>query len=550
LNNNNEVKDMDRFESLLKLVGVGIVCAIIHKLYLIAKHWSFQHPRYTALILTGLIGVTIMSFIGYSYYWIVNRKREKTIKDVFKKKADSLYLGEDNLHHGVFVPLDARKTHVQVVGSPGQGKTENGILTFAVDDMRQGRGFILIDGKPEDKILNKITSYANKTGRLSDLKVFSFADPNISSTFNPLIGDSCEQVASRVMQAFNFTDEYYKSVQQTVLSNTLRIFKGAKVIPTFKGVFDAITRPEFLVNMSEHGDDTDLLHWAQSFKGQPLDQRKKDVSGLMANISPYAIGEYSKLFNTDRPEIDIRKILAKNEIAYFQMPALSMPEFGKTTGKLVLSCLANAVAHRHSTPERDRRFFSVFLDDFSEYLYPGFLTILNKSRSADVGIVFAHQALGDIETMGPEIANGIKTNSSFKILMKCVDPDSAEYCARLVGTETDAKYTERSTRGFMGRTNTGEASVREAESFIYHPQVFRSELGVGEAVLVVPHKYGSSYTRVQFRKLPELPVVLLPKREFLPVVGFPEKYKIESGVAPAEVKAVSEMDSYNPGRSV
>lgn len=547
---NNEIKDMDRYESLLKLVGVGLVCAAIHKLYLIAKHWSYQHPRYTALILTVLIAAIVFAAIGAFRYWLEAKKRENTIRDVFKKKKSSLYLGEDDLHHSVFVELDARKTHVQVVGSPGQGKTENGILTFAVDDMRQGRGFILIDGKPEDKILNKITSYANKMGRLSDLKVFSFADPNISSTFNPLIGDSSEQVASRVMAAFNFTDEYYKSLQQTVLSNTLRIFKGANVIPTFKGVFDAITRPEYLVNMAESGADEDLLHWAQSFKSQPSDERKKDVSGLIANISPYAIGEYSKLFNTDRPEIDIKKILVKNEIAYFQLPALSMPEFGMTTGKLILSCLANAVAHRHSTPEGDRKFFSVFLDDFSEYLYPGFLTILNKSRSADVGVVFAHQALGDIETMGPEIANGIKTNSSFKILMKCVDPDSAEYCARLIGTETDAKYTERSTRGFMGRTNTGESSMREAESFIYHPQVFRSELGVGEAVLQVPHKYGSSYTRVHFRKLPELPVVLLPKREFLPIVGFPDKYKIESGVAPAKVKAATEMESYNPGRSV
>ena len=118
------------------------------------------------------------------------------------------------------------------------------------------------------------------------------------------------------------------------------------------------------------------------------------------------------------------------------------------------------------------------MDDFSEYLYPGFVSILNKSRSANIGIVFAHQALGDIKTLGEPIANAILTNSNLKIFMRGNDPDSAEYFSKVIGTETGQKQTLRTTRAFWSQQSTGEASVRDVEEFIVHPNYFKREMGV------------------------------------------------------------------------
>ncbi len=524
-----DVKDFDHLDSLLMLFGISFLIYLFYKQYLRVKAWAFHHPRPAALVLTLVIVVIILAVIGAIGFWVEKRKKQKVIDEVFDKKKDSLYIGLDEFKSAVNIDLSARKTHTQVIGAPGTGKTENGIFLFAVDDMRNGRGFILIDGKPEKSSLTKLTAYAKETGRLDDLKVLSLADLSISSTFNPLMGDSPAQVADRIMQAFAFDDEYYKSIQQTTVSTILSIFSTVKVVPTFKGLLEALKNPQSVLNMAEHTSNEDLIEWAKSYKSLSNEDREKRTSGLIAHLTPFALGEYSVLFNTDRPEIDINKALCKNEILYFQLPALSTRDFGKATGKFVLQCLANAIAHRHEVPDSDRKFFSAYLDDFSEYLYEGFLTILNKSRSADVGVTFAHQALGDIESLGENIANGIKTDSSLKIFMKCVDPDSADYCSRLVGTESDEKYTQRSTRGIFGHTETGDASVRVVETFLYHPQVFKNGLGVAEAVMVVPHKYGASHVRVKFRRLPDLLPIELPKRELPLPVGFPAKYKVEKG---------------------
>jgi type IV secretory pathway TraG/TraD family ATPase VirD4 len=142
--------------------------------------------------------------------------------------------------------------------------------------------------------------------------------------------------------------------------------------------------------------------------------------------------------------------------------------------------------------------FSVFLDDFTEYLYPGFVSILNKSRSANVGIVFAHQALGDIKTLGDAIANSILTNTNLKVFMRGNDPDSAEYFSKVIGTNKTMKYTERTTLNKFGNSGTGEASAREADEFSIHPNKFKRDLGLGEAVMIVPHDHGSKVVEIKY----------------------------------------------------
>lgn len=75
---------------------------------------------------------------------------------------------------------------------------------------------------------------------------------------------------------------------------------------------------------------------------------------------------------------------------------------------------------------------------------------MNKSRSANVGIVFAHQALGDITVLGDSVANSILTNANLKVFMRGNDPDSAEYFSKVIGTLTSTKFTERQSKTLFG----------------------------------------------------------------------------------------------------
>jgi hypothetical protein len=350
-----------------------------------------------------------------------------------------------------------------------------------------------------------------------------------SQSFNPLIGGTPEEISERVFNSFEFENPHYRSLQFEVFSQVMRIFDGAGEKPTFLRIHQAISDPHALVALCREVKEPALRKWAECYRDLPASERAQRTSGLTAAISHFAFGRTAELFNTESPGIGLEEALAKNRIVYFQLPILLSPFLGRASGKMILQCLQSAVANRHRSGNRERSFYSVFLDDFTEYLYPGFVSILNKSRSANVGIVFAHQALGDIQTLGDPIANSILTNANLKIFMRGNDPDSAEYFSKVIGTAKTMKYTERTQRSEWwaggGNKSTGDASAREVEEFVVHPNQFKREMGVGEAWMILPHADGSRALQLKFKKYddltaPELTVVAkVPARGLRSVEG-------------------------------
>jgi type IV secretory pathway TraG/TraD family ATPase VirD4 len=252
--------------------------------------------------------------------------------------------------------------------------------------------------------------------------------------------------------------------------------------------------------------------------------RDQRTSGLTSQLSPFAFGKTAALYNSTSPDIKIEEALKQNRIVYFQLPVLLAPFLGSATGKLVLQSLQSAIANRHRGPKDERRFFSVFLDDFSEYLYPGFVSVLNKSRSANVGVVFAHQALGDIEVLGESVSNAILTNSNVKVFMRGNDPKSAEHFSKIIGTKQATKTTERRKISLFRNQGTGDVSSRDVEQFVVHPNCFKKELGVGEAIMIIPHERGSKSLKIKFDRFPDLASSPLPDS----IPGTPEGFAISS----------------------
>ncbi len=466
------------------------------------------------MLLTGSIGVLSAAFC----YWAAQKR-----KTMMKKKereaavignADhAVYCGNTKEGDPVHIKPRQRAMHTQVIGTTNAGKTESVILPWAIQDIEQGRGLILIDGKSDRSLLDKLWAYTVKAGREKDFRLFSLSNISESHQFNPLIGGTPEEISERVFNAFDFENPYYRSLQYEVFSQVMRIFDGAGRVPTFLRIHQAITTPELLVSMTASCEEMGLREWAEYFRDLPEKDRIQRTSGLTAAISHFAFGKTALLFNTESPAITIENALLENRIIYFQLPVLLSPFLGKAAGKMILQCLQSTVANRHRGKNRTPDFYSVFLDDFSEYLYPGFVSILNKSRSANVGVVFAHQALGDIKTLGDAIANSILTNANIKVFMRGNDPESAEYFSKVIGTVKAMKYTERTKKGLWKKEQTGEASAREVDEFIVHPNRFKRELGVGEAVMIVPHESGSRALNIKFYKYDDLAPVTIPAVE-------------------------------------
>lgn len=383
-------------------------------------------------------------------------------------------------------------------------------MPWAIQDIRNGFGVIIVDGKADRSFLDKIYSHTLATGRACDFRLFSLSNPDESCSFNPLASGTVQEVTERVFSSFQIENEYYESVQFRLFRDVIAIIKEQNVVPTFAHIQQLLGSKDALAVWIEASRNVVLKESLTAFNNLPPRERDEKVSGLASKLSHFCADEISSLFNARTPHIDLEQALSHKWICYFQVPTMYYQFLGSATGKLVLQCLQNAVAKRHNQGARSVSFTSVFLDDFQDYIYEGFEGLLNKSRSAKIGMVFSHQALGDLDKVSPAFRNVVTTNTNIKIVMRNNDPETAEFFASSFGTKTSSKETERVSRGLLGRSNTGELSVRAVEEFQYHPNIIKAELATGEAIVSIPHFDGVETHRVRFTPFPDLKAKALP----------------------------------------
>lgn len=436
--------------------------------------------------------------------YLENKKYEESIAG--DKENDHTFLGFQENGKPFSLNVDFRRMHAQVVGTTNAGKTESVLVPLMVDDIQKGRGLILIDGKSDMALLHKIHSYAVQAGREHEFKLFSLTDYAKSQSYNPLIRESVDQAAEKTINSFNIEHEFYRTEQFDAFKNALAIFKEANEYPTFLKLRQALADTTKLMALSDIGGDVLLKEWALEFHSMKHDKRRELISGLLSNLGYFASKDLRHLFNVEKPQINIGDVIEQGHICYFQLPVLKSPILGKAVAKMVLQDIQAQVSKRHASGKENFPFFGIYLDDFTEYLTKSFVSVLNKSRSTNIGVTFAHQALGDLEALGKDVKNQIQTNANIKVFMRTNEPESTEYFAKTIGTTEGVKTTSRQKVGAFGRAEvTADGSVRDVEEFITHPNEFKRELGRGEGIVIVPHVRGAKTFKVKFQIRPNLP---------------------------------------------
>jgi type IV secretory pathway TraG/TraD family ATPase VirD4 len=503
----NSGQDQFQLTALCAFAGLILIGIFWSKYgYRLGLFWHHYRTRF--LIFAVIITVWAVVLIGLKIWEkYVNWRAERAVTEPDER---AIYLGKDEDGQKVYLHEEFRTGHAQVIGTTNAGKTESIVLPWIIQDIRNGSGVLIIDGKSDRAFLDKLYAYAVEANRAKDFRLFSLADTTLSSTINPLFGGSPQEVTERVFSSFAFENEYYRDVQFKIFLGLITLIQEQKRTPTFRLVHRLLTDIEELSKWLEKCEDEDLERQLRAFHDEEAAERNRKISGLDAKLSHFSMGELSSLFNAEHPQIELDQALRENLICYFQLPTMYFGELSKATGKLVLQSLQSAVAKRHLGLAKKPNFFCCYLDDFQDYIYEGFGALLNKSRSAYVGVVFSHQALGDLRKVSDAFANVVGTNTNIKVVMRSNDPDTCEYLAKTFGTRKSEKVTERRVSGTLGDTNTGEGSVREVEEYVYHPNTIR-RLERGQGVIAIPHPRGVKMSLVKFKRRPDLPIVPLPE---------------------------------------
>lgn len=291
-----------------------------------------------ALLSAVVLGLTKL------WNWYAKREQERSITE---PDETSVFLGIDTeKNRMIHLKQPFRTMHAQVIGTTNAGKSASVVEPWAIQDIKNGSGTLIVDGKSEASLILKLYSYAKLYNREKDFRLFSLAHVGPSSSFNPLKGASPQEVAERVFSSFTFENEYYKNIQYRVFLNIIRLIFAQKEVPTFSLVQRLLVDTEELSKWITACPDEILKRDMARFVKLPEKDREERVSGLETMIGHFTSSEIAPLFEETEHAINFDEAMEKGHIIYFQLPTMYFPFLASATGKLVLQCFQNAVSKR------------------------------------------------------------------------------------------------------------------------------------------------------------------------------------------------------------
>jgi type IV secretory pathway TraG/TraD family ATPase VirD4 len=415
--------------------------------------------------------IILLAPVGGYVYFILKKpivtQKNKTDRKAFKASNENI--GDFPIYitpNLVFKTKD-RFTHTQVIGATGSGKTWLVFYPWIYQDIKNGAGVFIFDIKANMHENVEIAVTANKSNRDMDYYRFCLGDPK-SHSYNPLAGDNANEIYNRVASALYYEkngDPFYEKAQQAYLRAAIAVLKKQYGTITFNDLYQATLKPAlyFKSICPKMGDDENAKFLLEKIKDPEL---TKKLEGLLNSLAKFVLPEWAGQINTRTPEIDVADIVVNNRVLLFQANSGEFSQDYKPLSILMLMHLTAEISKRYVTkPEIP---FFIYLDEFYNVIYQDFPELINKAREANVGLIFGHQAFGDLEACGMGIKNSILSNSRNKVVMHIDDPATVEYFVNSWGTDEVAnKQSSFAIRD--GNTMEAGFQFKDANQFVVHP---------------------------------------------------------------------------------
>ena len=342
-------------------------------------------------------------------------------------------------------------SHSFIVGASGFGKT-NLISILQEHSLKNGIPVIFFDPKGDLLALNTFLDLCETHKRTC--YVFSEFYKG-SVRLNPLLEGTANQVADRIMQAFDWSEQYYKDV-------------------AFRSLLRA------LKDLERAGRDFSLKNIHERLQENP---NEKDIVGLLAKLESILESDFSPLLNGTKEDLTISKIWEEGACLYLGLSTQGYGETARSIGKLFLEeLLYNSYRSLRGTTggwASEFRPVSVFFDEFGAVVTPEFIELQNKCRGAGMQLTMAVQTAADIDRIDPALTSQIIENASNIFVMKQRLDAGASLFADAIGTVISKKETYATEDG----EKSGRGSTTQSNSYQSHPQLIKN-LNVGQCVLL------------------------------------------------------------------
>ncbi|MHB8688118.1 MAG: type IV secretory system conjugative DNA transfer family protein [Candidatus Dormibacteraceae bacterium] len=324
---------------------------------------------------------------------------------------------------------DARH-HIHVLGPTGVGKSTL-LLNLALDDIEAGRGVAVVDPKGDlvSALLERIPRPHWDRVLLVDpslrdqpvgLNVLECDDPELHEV-------ACDQLVTIFRKAYERfwgprTDDILRAAVLTLL---LRPGSSLCEVPLL------LLQPEARrVFTSDLRDPVGLGPFWDEYEQMADGQRLQMVGPVLNKLRSVLLRRTVRnIMGQPRSTIDLAACMDQGGILLVSLAkGLLGEETSRLLGAFLVARLWQAAMARAARPQSTRSDFSLYLDEFQNYLHlPQSLEdVLVEARGYHLGLVLANQHLGQLASATRE---ALAANARTRVVFQC-GQDDARYLAR------------------------------------------------------------------------------------------------------------------------
>jgi intracellular multiplication protein IcmO len=421
-----------------------------------------------------------------------------------RQAAGALLLGRDAITgQELWLSCEAARQHATIPGTTGAGKT-TAILSMLANALAHGSGFILVDGKADNRLYGDVLALARRFGREDDVLALNFlvaSGDKDSNSFNPFAVGNADAIRELLVsqlgeQQSNDSNGVFRA-RATALIGTVapvltwmrdnygvpisietirfclelrwistlarhRIFMVRNTLGGNPFEYKVPEMPEDLVYplqayLGELPGYDSSIEWNQQKENKPAEQHGYALMYFTSTFTQLAVS-LGHIFKTLNGDVDMRDVVLNRRILVVNLPALeNSDDTLAALGKIVVAALRGVLAQLlgarldgnadeifNLKPGTGDAPFQIVFDELAYYATSGLDRMLAMGRGLNVMFWLSFQEISGMWARIGEKTNSLLGNANLTIAMRQQDVSR--------------------TREWLEKT-AGQANVAQATSF-------------------------------------------------------------------------------------
>jgi CxxC-x17-CxxC domain-containing protein len=291
------------------------------------------------------------------------------------------------------IKTDDRRRHMYLIGKTGMGKSTI-LENMIVADIRAGHGVAVVD--PHGDLAEKVMQYI-PAERIKDVIYFNPTDTDFPIAFNIVEAVDIKVrhlVASGLIGVFKklWADSWGPRLEYILRNAILAVldYPNSTLLSVIQMLSDKNYRKKV---MAEVKDPVVKAFWLKEFAGYADKFASEAVSPIQNKVGQFLSSSLIRnIVGQTRSSIDVREAMDSGKILILNLSKGHIGEDNSALlGAMMITKIQLAAMSRVDIPEKERKDFYLYIDEFQNFSTESFATILSEARKYHLNLIIAHQ---------------------------------------------------------------------------------------------------------------------------------------------------------------